>query len=233
MMLRFLCLLSFSLLTSSVASAQAQDSSHTIDHRFYVGVGFPNFQYRVLYDDIPKKPRFVSGEFIPIDVHLGYKINKRASAQLGLAYSGRTRESQTYGVPLNGNGQTVYHTYYDRTRGIGLPVTGRFVLLNANKKMPIYAVATFTSAYIFSHFRETTTENYITTTLYDEQYKGIDLFTTAGFGLSYRVQKRLNGNVEFLFFKRNLTSPNFDMYNDRWFVKMIKSLSVSFNYNFN
>ncbi|AMM51886.1 hypothetical protein TH61_12835 [Rufibacter sp. DG15C] len=233
MLLRLLFLLSFSLLTSSVASAQEQDSSNTLNHKFYVGVEFPNFQYRIFYDDSPDKPRFISGEFLPIDLHIGYKITRRASAQLGLAYGGRTRESQTYGVPLNGNGQTVYHDYYDRTRGIGIPVTGRFVLLNANKKIPIYAVGTVTPAFIFSHFRETTTENKVTTILYDEHYKGMDVYTTAGFGLSYRVQKRLNGNVEFLLFKRNLTSRNFDLYNDGWFVKIIRSLSVSFNYNFN
>ncbi|GAA4295357.1 outer membrane beta-barrel protein [Nibribacter koreensis] len=231
--MKYVSLLASFLIISFLASAQEQDSANTGNYKFYVGVGLPNFQYQVSYDDSPKKTLFLSGEFLPIDIHFGYKISRRASVQLGLAYGRRTRESQTYGTPLNGNGQTVYHDYYERTRGFGIPVTGRFVFLNANRKMPIYVVAAVTPAFISSHFSETTTENNVTTTLYDEHNKGMDLFANAGFGLNYRVQRRLNGNVEFLLFKRNLTSQNFDLHGEQWLERLIGSLSLSFNYNFN
>jgi hypothetical protein len=118
---------------------------------------------------------------------------------------------------------------------LAIPLTGRFIMFNLYRKMPIYAVVSLMPAYGFTNYYSTGTANNVTSTLYEVKERQVEVFATAGFGFNYRVKKRLNGNVELLLFKRNLTGRNSKFYDWRgeepWFNQLISSLSFGFNYN--
>src|SRR5690606_13816303 len=126
------------------------------------------------------------------------------------------------------------HDYESRTNAFAIPVTARFVILNPDKKFPIYATTTLMPAYGITktfvvHTSDLHTKSYAITD------SGFDLFATAGAGFNYRISDRFSGNVEYHFFKRNLTGENSKFYDwDQDYPGIrsyIKSLGFGLYYN--
>jgi hypothetical protein len=171
---------------------------------------------------------------MPISLHFGYKLNKRASVQAGVAYGGDIHRDVDYAHDASGSLTTKFKTY-SRTRVIALPVTMRFVLLYAFKRLPVYATATIMPAYGVTKIENTKTSNNtpVTTT---ENHSGINTFATAGFGFNYKIWKQISGTADLLLFKKNLTCANSRYFDwrgeDPLSLRLIGSLEIGFDYYF-
>ncbi|ALJ00012.1 hypothetical protein [Rufibacter tibetensis] len=212
-------------------SAQVPDSTKTKEYRWSIGIGLPLTVHRIFYKDssIPDQYRFSA--FSAPEAHVVYRFNKRASLQGGIGYMGNTTNYQSTGMPNDGSGRMVIVDESYRSRTSVLTITGRFNLVNVNKRLPIYTIATLMPAYGTYRQTETWTHNNETTTQKDVKLSGVNMFAMAGFGFSYRTRKRLSGTVDVLLFRRNLT-PNLPNYSRAYLIEryLIQSFSFGFNY---
>ncbi|WP_210465834.1 outer membrane beta-barrel protein [Rufibacter roseolus] len=212
-------------------SAQEVDSAKTKNYKFYIGVGLPLTMYYLFYDH-PKNPSLLQhASFVPKSLHLGYRLNKRVIMEGGIAYGG---SGYHYKFPPSKliSGEMAEDEDKSRTHVIALLLTSKLILINANKSLPIYVTASVMPAYGTTRYYRKRTVNNETSTEFDVQDEGMDVFAMAGFGFNYRIWRRFSGKADFLLFRRNLTGRTFDHYwGQGWGEKALRSLSIGFNYD--
>lgn len=195
-----LCLLFFS---SFAAVAQQPIEDNSGEGKIYIGAGLTTIGYHIYYKEAKSSGAISSGYFAPISVSLGYRIGERIRVEVGLAYGG----SKDSGEWSPGSTDTLLYKDYSRTRVVAVPVSGQLVLFKAFKRFPIYGAATLMPSFGSTKANRTETRHGIVTTT-EAKDRGMNVFATAGIGFNYRISNRLEGYLEYLFFKTNLTGKN-------------------------
>ncbi|OKL40744.1 outer membrane beta-barrel protein [Pontibacter flavimaris] len=217
---------------SIVAVARGLSEGVSNKSGLYIGANLTTVSYHIYYDE-PEIEKYTikSGYFNPFLLSLGYEINERARVQIGLAYGG-SRDSYDWYL---GDADTLLYKDKSQTRVIAIPVTGKFVFFNANKCFPIYGTATVMPAFGTTDIKRTEVHRNESAG-HSMQVKGTDVFATAGIGLNYKISHRFNGYLEYLFFKKNLTSLNSQHQDWNQFAtlpnRIYRSLAFGIEYSF-
>ncbi|MBC3540998.1 outer membrane beta-barrel protein [Rufibacter sediminis] len=217
------------ILNGSDLFAQEVDSSRTNRPKWYLGVGLSNSIYYLFYDQ-PKNPNLLlNSRFSPVDFHLRYRVNQRLHLEGGLAYGGDKFHIKSQGVLTSG--EMVEEEHKSRTHVIALPLTAKLILINANKALPIYVTGSVMPAYGTTRYLNRRTGNNETTTVFDVQDEGINVFAMAGVGFNYKIWRRFSGKAELLLLRRNLTNHYGNVKRgDPWGERAVRSLAIGFNY---
>lgn len=223
----------YSVFFQLVVIGQPADPIKVKEYKLYAGIGLSNLSYHIYYKNPKHTGAVPYGYFRPISINLGCRLSKRASIQIGIAYGGK--KEHVFMPVLEAPGRYVEYNFYSRTRVLAIPVTGRFVLFNAYKRLPIYTTISLMPAWGVTKLKTIESRDAIITTT-SVKDTGINTFATAGFGLDYKIWKRFTGFAEVLLFRSNLTEDN-SKYYDWWgenpkYIQAISSLGIGFNYNF-
>lgn len=186
------------LLFSFAAVAQHTASSDITENKLFVGVGISNTNYPIMGETKHE----VINTIVPIaNVHVGYKLNKRTTVQLGIGYG--ANEINGYRIAVSGGNYGDFHRY-ERIRGIVTPLTVKWTPFKPYKRLQLYANASL--APVFGHMKARATETYDeeVITLYDDKFYTFDLVATAGLSLNYRLNKRLDIYADGILLYKNL-----------------------------
>lgn len=185
------------------ASAQEQDSEAAPAESFYIGVGVSSTSYMAHYKGYP-----LGGSFTPLPtLHVGYKPNNRISTQIGIAYGSRHYTNRTSAVQPDGI--ILYANDHTHTRGFALPITFRYNLSNATKRLQVYATASLVPIITSTSQEKTERKGDTQTTTYSGKNSGTNAFITGGLGATYRVGNRLEVFGEAILLNRRLIGPGF------------------------
>ncbi|WP_299758850.1 outer membrane beta-barrel protein [uncultured Pontibacter sp.] len=204
------------------AIAQVQpDSAMMSAKRFYAGLELSSISYN-MWDNIKK----VGGGFTPIaHVHLGYRLTKIMNIQAGLTY-GREKEDVLSGI-YYGQNDTIINYYRSKNiYGVAMPLTVQFTPFNPNRKLQLYATASFIPVIgsVWHQYSEEYEGNRVIT--FEVEDSGISAIATAGLQLNYRISSRLEG-----YGKANLLYRNVGQ--ESAYARTAKSVAVGLNYSFN
>ncbi len=193
----------FLLLLPFASMAQRADPDAAIQRRFYAGVGLSSISYHIYYKEPKTSGYLPSGYFVPFAANFGYRLSDKATLQVGIAYG--ADKSQDSWFP--GGQDTLLYEMASRTRVVAVPVAARVTVFKVYKRFPVYATGTIMPAYGITRLKTIETRG-TETTASQERDSGLNVFTTAGLGFNYRLSNRLQGYVEILPFKYNLTGRN-------------------------
>ncbi|WP_242921478.1 outer membrane beta-barrel protein [Pontibacter liquoris] len=190
------------LLSGSVL-AQKTDAARAAKHKFYAGIGLTSVPYHIYYKNPKTSGYLPSDYFVPFAANLGYRLTEKATLQGGVAYGG----DKDQGSWLPDGQDTLAYEMASRTRVVAVPVTARINILKLYKRFPVYVTGTLMPAYGVTTLKTTQTSHAATTT-HRVKDAGMDVFSTAGFGITYRISNCMQGYAEVLPFKYNLTGEN-------------------------
>lgn len=221
--LLFTCLSEFSI-------AQVGDTTDTEKSNYYVGIGFSTVSHHIYYKNPKANGSVTSGYFAPLSISLGYRISRRTSVQVGIAYGGGSDH-------LNwspGSKDTLMNDTNSRTHVLAMPVTMRYTFFKAFKRFPVYGTATVMPAYGFTKTSNVETRHQVSTTSTTRD-SGVNTFFTAGIGLEYKISKRFNGFFEYHAYKHNLTGKNSAFYDwdigGRGVDRIVRTVGLGVNYS--
>lgn len=219
----------FCFIISFSAIAQQPKFLKSPVNKSYIGVSVNSTHFEIYYKDLT-----INGtqwNFIPIPyIYFGKNLNDRASIQLGIAYGNNNEHRYVtyYGKP----DEIIEYHDYSRTQGLIMPVTMRFIILNSQKRLPIYATASFIPTYGRTKIWATEVQEDITTTSFPDKADGWTAYFTAGLGVNYKIWKNISGFTEIILNKSNLAGGNkhpLPLYKTLYSNKYI---GTGINYNF-
>ncbi|KAA5545636.1 outer membrane beta-barrel protein [Adhaeribacter rhizoryzae] len=233
MRLSFLLIFWLSILSFRVTAQQLIDKTNP-ETKFYVGLGLINISHHIYYKNPTTSGEVQSGYFTPVSLNVGYKLNKRASLQIGTAYGGSKGHVESFNK--DASFEDIAYKFNARTRVVAIPVTMNFILFNAAKSLPIYATATLMPAFGTTKERGTKTYKNQTTTIHSSKDAGINTFITAGLGTNFKLIEQFSAFTEVRFLKSNLNGNNSKYYDWNYespeLFKFIASIGLGINYNF-
>ena len=227
-------LLSIALMYISLSSMaiNLEPDSSNYKERFYVGLSLTTVTYHIYYDDGEKLNDIKSGYFTPMNLHAGYNLTEKLRIQVGLGYGG-SKDKLEWSLNHSEN-DTVQYKQFSKTNVLAMPVTAQMVFLKVFKRFPVYGTVSMIPSYGFTK-AETQEIRSGVSTFSNESVNGVNLFTTAGLGMNYKISSKFYGYAEYLFYKRNLTGQNsFDYDWDQAASKgrrIFKSFGIGLNYN--
>lgn len=230
--MRYLFFLLF-LFYSWNSTAQTLDVQNNQKEKFFVGLSTNTISYHIYYKNRTTSGEVRSGYFTPLFIHFGYNLSARASLQLGLGYGG-DNDKRNFSIK-GASGSDVVYNFESRTQVVAIPLTVRYTFLNANKKLPLFGVASLLPA--FGRTKSIGTENHadISTIIHNAKDRGVNIFATAGLGFNYKIKNHFSGYTELLLFKKNLTGDNSFYYDWEYghslTRRLFKSLGLGINYN--
>lgn len=210
------------LLLSFTSMAQQADTANTTGSRYFVGVGASTIGYNLEYKHEPK-----GGDSRPIaTVYVGYKLNRRASVQIGFSYAGN-RSNNEY-IYVEAQDKLIYHSEISHTRAVAIPVTFKYGIFYPFRRLQFYGTAFITPIISTTSLKKTERRDDVTTLTYNAKASGFNAYLTAGLGLNYSISKRLDGYGEIHLLNRSF---------NRGLAKKDEypypgSLAIGLNYNF-
>ena len=231
LMKSFICFILFSLF-SIAATAQESYSKSASGKQLFIGLGLSTTSFQLNFYKNFDADLQQSGTITPVPyLHIGYQLNERAKMQIGVAYGKKNQHS--FATSYLGGGKTKeFHNEY-RSQGVAIPVTIQFILFDTNKRFPFYTTGSIIPVYGSTRLRGSIVENKITTTPYDYEAKGFNIFGTGGFGFQYNVSKRFNGFAEILLLKGNLAGGGQSPFrrNRIKYMRFYNAFGIGLNYN--
>jgi len=215
------CFLLLFLFGSFSVAAQSQETTTASPRKFYIGVNYTNTQYFLKpINYIPADASFYPNFITYPGLNVGYKLGKRASIQIGLAYA---HENRQMGSEYNNAG--VIEGSYDSisTRGGIIPLTLRYNFLNIGKRLSFYGTSSLTAAYGKTTVNHTTTVNQEVTHKYQLEKSALNMYLSLGLGLNYKLGDRIDVFGEMLLLNKNLNTG---------YKNQTSTLNVGFNYKF-
>lgn len=214
------------LLISISVKAQQPDSIRSSDGKLYIGISFSTVSHHIYYKASKVPPNVQSVYFAPLALNLGYHLTEKTRLQAGLAYGGNN-DSYDW---VNGQTET---SHKQSGHAVAVPLTVQHNVFKAWRRFPVYGTATLMPAWGITKYKTQETVSGTTTTN-KGSVSGVDVFFTAGVGFNYKISNRLEGLVEYVPYRHNLTGEN-SIFHDwdyglRGSLKIIKSLKVGVNY---
>lgn len=230
MNMKMLLTLFLFIILSEFAIAQVEDTTDTEKSNYYVGVGFSTVSHHIYYKNPKANGSITSGYFAPLSINLGYRMSRRTSLQVGVAYGGG---SDHYNWSPGSRDTLTFETS-SRTHVLAMPVTIRYTFLKAFKRFPIYGTATVMPALGLTKTSTIETRHQVATTSITRD-SGINIFFTAGIGLEYKISKRFVGFFEYHAYKHNLTGKNSAFYDwdmgARGVDRLVRTVGFGVNYS--
>ena len=213
--------------------AQQASPTGSSDHKLYVGFGLTSVSYHIYYDEQKTVGSLTTGYFVPFAIYTGYRLNHRSSVQLGVAYGG-SKDSGSWQY-TDASGVSAKYNEDSKTHVVALPITGKFIFFNVEKRFSIYGAATIMPAWGVTNYNISEQRNGVEPdSELEEKYDGMNLFATAGVGVNFKLSHRFTGYAEVIPFKYNVTGHN--SYHHDWEQysslprKLFKSLGLGINY---
>jgi hypothetical protein len=142
--------------------------------------------------------------FSPVaTAHAGYWLTKRAILQLGVTY-GSTKFA-LLGTDPGSQNQLAYirESYY--TRAFSTHLTGRYVISNTERRLQLYLTASIIPVWATTQVEQTVTEDGLITSRYTSKESNVQVYASAGPGISYRLSKRFELYTEVPLLHHNLS----------------------------
>jgi hypothetical protein len=209
------------LFGSFSVAAQNQEPITAPPRKFYIGVNYTNTQYFLKPKNyIPADAGFYPNFITYPGLNVGYKLGKRASIQIGLAYA---HENRQMGSENNNTG--VIEGSYDSisTRGGIIPLTLRYNFLNIGKRLNFYGTSSLAAAYGKTTVNHTSTVNQEVTDKYQLKKSAFNMYLSLGLGLNCKLGDRFGVFGEMLLLNKNLNTG---------YKNQASTLNVGFNYKF-
>jgi hypothetical protein len=147
------------------------------------------------------------------------------NVQVGLTY-GRDKEDVLSGIYYGYNDTIINHYRSKNSYGMAMPLTVQFTPFNPNRKVQLYATASFIPI-LGSTWHQNSEEfegNRVVT--FESDDAGVYAIVTAGLQLNYKINNRFEG-----YGKANLYYKNVNQFTD--YARQARSVAIGLNYNLN
>lgn len=219
----FLSSLCFALFSTLCFSAMAQQAAVTDSissksgNKFFVGAEVTTIHYIM-------GNREAAGGFSPYaQLHVGYKLSRRANVQIGLAF-GKKKEDELSSIYYGDNDTIIYYNRSLNHKGIAIPLSLQYTPFRPSNRLNLYATASLIPVFGEANVKETETYEGETKIIYNGHDSGMYLLATAGLVLNYKFNKRFEG-----YSKANLLYRHVGHYN--LYADKTKSIAIGLNYN--
>ncbi len=209
--------------SSIFATAQPTDSTimAPVDKKLYVGAGLTTISYMLSYGDSR-----ISGSVEPfITLHAGYKLRRRLTVQVGVGYDKDKEDFAREGFENESDTEITRWNEYNTTKGLAIPVSFHFTPFNPEKRLQLYVKAAFVPVFGSTKLQGIKRKGDASTTLYEAEDSGTNLFFVGGLLLKYRINNRLEGYIEGNLIYKDLLRQN------NYADSKPMSLGAGINYN--